>query len=119
MPIYREIAPGIREVHTAERLQVSFVASGEDVDKMQFQVFFTVQIQKVVSGSGDTAETIDLGPPYIDLANPLFLSPASNHDVRFAAQIFQQEIGTARHAQLHTPLPEPEPDPLVPETTGN
>lgn len=107
MPVYKWLTSDIREVHTAERLQLFFKESGEDVSKMKPEVIFEKQIQKI---SGDS--TINLGDATTD-GTRLTLDPSTDEDLRLAFEIIQLKIGELRHAQLHAPPPEPEPDPLV------
>lgn len=106
MPIYREITLGIREKHTAYRLQVE-LSSDEDVSKMRPIVFFTVQVE----ATDGTA----LSEPVDQTINPLILDPSQDQELANAIKLIQLKIGRARHAQLHAP-PAPvdeEPSPFV------
>lgn len=107
MPVYKSIAPNIRESHTAERLQVLLKNSGEDVSNMRPEVYFEIQIEQLLG-----EETVPLGQPYFD-NTPLILDPSQDQELANAIELIQLKIGLARHAQLHAPPPEPEPDPLV------
>ncbi len=99
MPVYKEIATGIREKHTAERLQVMLLLANENVAEMKPEVYFQVQIE--------TTEEQPLGQPYLD-SSPLILNPAEDEELREAIELIQLKIGLARHAQLHAP-PEESP----------
>lgn len=115
MPIYKELTSNLRIKHTAERLQILFKRNDgitETVAEMQPQIFFECQVERVISGTGETAEVEAVGEPYLD-KDTIYLDPANDVELAEAFSVIQQKIGLLRYQQLHAPHPEPEPDPLV------
>lgn len=105
MPIYKELTTNIRIKHTAERLQILFKRNDgtitETVAEMQPQVFFECQVERIISGTGETAEVEAVGEPYLD-KDTIYLDPANDVELAEAFSIIQQKIGLLRWQQLHS-----------------